>query len=110
MQTQLRLIANQEGTFDGISANYSGGGFSDMKFKAIATTQNGFDEWTHRVKSSTQLLDAATYEALAKPSEKHDVEYFSMVDKELFNQILTSSDRHPASVSTAGIKLLALEE
>jgi cytochrome o ubiquinol oxidase subunit II len=110
MQTQLRLIANQEGTFDGISANYSGGGFSDMKFKAIATTQNGFDEWTHRVKISTQLLDAATYEALAKPSEKHPVEYFSMVDKELFNQILTSSGRHPASVSTAGIKLLALEE
>ena len=110
MQTQLRLIANQEGTFDGISANYSGGGFSDMKFKAIATTQKGFDEWTHRVKGSTQPLNAAAYEALAKPSEKHGVEYFSMVDKELFNQILTSSGRHPASASAAGIKLLALEE
>ena len=38
---QLRLIANQPGTYDGISANYSGGGFSDMKFKAIATTEAG---------------------------------------------------------------------
>jgi len=110
MQTQLRLIANQEGTFDGISANYSGGGFSDMKFKAIATTKDGFDEWTHRVKGSAQLLDAVAYGALAKPSEKHGVEYFSMVDKELFNQILSSPGRDPASLSTAGKKLLALEE
>jgi cytochrome o ubiquinol oxidase subunit 2 len=110
MQTQLRLIANHEGTFDGISANYSGGGFSDMKFKAIATTKNGFEEWTHRVKGSPQLLDAAAYVALAKPSEKHEVEYFSMVDKDLFNQILTSPGRDPTIASTAGIKLLALEE
>ncbi|MGO9993035.1 MAG: ubiquinol oxidase subunit II [Steroidobacteraceae bacterium] len=110
MQTQLRLIANQEGTFDGISANYSGGGFSDMKFKAIATTKNAFDEWTHRVKGSPEVLDAAAYEALAKPSERNDVEYFSMVDKELFNQILTSPGLDPASVSTAGTKLLALKE
>ncbi|MGO9936026.1 MAG: ubiquinol oxidase subunit II [Steroidobacteraceae bacterium] len=110
MQTQLRLIANQAGTFDGISANFSGGGFSDMKFKAIATTNAGFDEWTHRVKGSTQLLDAATYRALAKPSEKHGVEYFSMVDKELFNQILTRPGLDPAVMSPAGTKLLALEE
>ncbi len=37
MQTKLHLIANEAGTYDGISASYSGPGFSGMKFKAIAT-------------------------------------------------------------------------
>lgn len=37
MQTQLHLIADEAGTYDGISASYSGPGFSGMKFKAIAT-------------------------------------------------------------------------
>ncbi len=37
MQTRLHLIANEPGTYDGISASYSGPGFSGMKFKAIAT-------------------------------------------------------------------------
>jgi cytochrome o ubiquinol oxidase subunit II len=110
MQTQLSLIANQEGTFDGMSANFSGGGFSDMKFKAIATTKAGFDEWTQRVKGSNELLDGAAYAALAKPSERHQVEYFSMVDKQLFNQILANPGRDPAVGSTAASKLLALEE
>lgn len=41
MMTKLHLIANEEGVFDGISANYSGGGFSGMRFKAIATSEQG---------------------------------------------------------------------
>ena len=38
MQTRLHLIANEPGTYDGISASYSGPGFSGMKFKAIGNT------------------------------------------------------------------------
>ena len=37
MVTKLHLIANEPGTFDGISANYSGAGFTGMNFDAIAT-------------------------------------------------------------------------
>ena len=70
MQTQLHLIANENGEFDGISANYSGAGFTGMKFKAVATTQADFDAWVSEVKSAPKQLDAATYEALAKPSER----------------------------------------
>jgi len=39
MQTKLHLIANQKAEMDGISANYSGAGFTGMKFKAISTSQ-----------------------------------------------------------------------
>ena len=45
MQTRLHLIANEVGTYDGISASYSGPGFSGMKFKAIATKDRAeFDQ------------------------------------------------------------------
>ena len=37
MQTKLHLIANEPGEYQGMSASYSGHGFSDMKFTAIAT-------------------------------------------------------------------------
>ncbi|MGZ9927816.1 cytochrome o ubiquinol oxidase subunit II, partial [Escherichia coli] len=51
MMTKLHLIANEEGVFDGISANYSGGGFSGMRFKAIATSEQGFQDWVAKVKA-----------------------------------------------------------
>jgi cytochrome o ubiquinol oxidase subunit 2 len=53
MQTNLHLIANEAGTYDGISASYSGPGFSGMKFKAIATPDRAaFDQWVAKAKQS----------------------------------------------------------
>ncbi|WP_407315193.1 ubiquinol oxidase subunit II [Pseudomonas sp. nanlin1] len=88
MQTQLHLIANENGEFDGISANYSGAGFTGMKFKATATTQADFDAWVSEVKNSPKQLDAATYDALAKPSEKNPVELYSSYAPNLFQTII----------------------
>ena len=39
MQTQLHLIANNPGTYDGLSSAFSGPGFSDMHFAAVATSR-----------------------------------------------------------------------
>jgi cytochrome o ubiquinol oxidase subunit II len=88
MQTKLSLIANQAGSFDGFSANYSGGGFSDMKFKAIAMTDHEFSDWTAKVKRSSSRLNSEAYKILAKPSEKSPVEYFSAFDSQLYQGIL----------------------
>ncbi len=60
MMTKLHLIANEEGVFDGISANYSGGGFSGMRFKAIATSEQGFQDWVAKeAKASGTALTPA---------------------------------------------------
>jgi cytochrome o ubiquinol oxidase subunit II len=97
MQTQLSLIANHQGVYDGMSANYSGGGFSDMKFKALAMDKSGFENWVAKVKASPQALSEVAYEALAKPSEKNLVAYFSKVDADLFEQILKHDRHEPTS-------------
>ena len=89
METQLHLIANEPGTFKGFSANYSGAGFSGMKFNAIATpTQADFDTWVANVKAKGTKLDQHSYEALTQPSEYHPVSYYSEVEQGLFHSIV----------------------
>ncbi|MBK0096285.1 cytochrome o ubiquinol oxidase subunit II [Erwinia sp. S63] len=90
MQTKLHLIANEPGTFDGISANFSGRGFSGMKFKAIATKDDAeFQQWVAKVKAAPNALTTMDdFEKLAAPSENHPVEYFSTANPELFKQVI----------------------
>ncbi len=88
METKLHLIANEVGTFDGMSANYSGGGFSGMKFKALAMSNYDFDAWVAKVRASSEQLGAEGYKALAKPSEAVAVTYYGKVDGDLYHGIL----------------------
>jgi heme/copper-type cytochrome/quinol oxidase subunit 2 len=90
MQTKLHLVADEAGDYAGMSANFSGEGFSDMKFRAIATTPEAFAAWVNTVKASQAKLDGVNYAALAAPSEKHPVQYFSKVDANLFQKIVAS--------------------
>ena len=89
METKLHLIANEPGTFKGFSANYSGAGFTGMKFNAIATpTEADFDKWVSKVKSENNSLTKASYDELALPSEYHPVTYYGNVDDGLFHTII----------------------
>ncbi|WP_160109091.1 ubiquinol oxidase subunit II [Pseudomonas izuensis] len=88
MQTKLHLIANQNAEMDGISANYSGAGFTGMKFKATATTQEEFDAWVSEVKKAPKKLEQAEYAALAKQSQNNPVELYSSVTPNLFQIIV----------------------
>ncbi|MFW9078365.1 ubiquinol oxidase subunit II [Pseudomonas sp. P2757] len=88
MQTKLHLIANRDAEMDGISANYSGAGFTGMKFKAISTTQEQFDAWVSEVKKAPKQLEKAEYEALSKPSQNNPVELYSSVTPNLFQIIV----------------------
>lgn len=90
MNSTLHLIANEPGSYNGISSNFSGRGFSGMKFTAIATpNQQGFDQWVQKVKASPDTLTTMNaYEQLAAPSEYHPVEFFSSVKPELFQHVI----------------------
>jgi cytochrome o ubiquinol oxidase subunit II len=88
MQTQLHLLANQAGDYAGESANFSGQGFSDMKFRAIATSPDQFKAWVAKVRASSTQLDMDRYHTISQPSEKQPVAYFSTVDPKLFHNII----------------------
>ncbi len=87
MQTQLHLIANEPGTYAGLSSAFSGPGFSDMHFAVAASSQKEFAEWVSKAKSSPQVLNAATYRSLVQPSIKNPVTSYATVDSGLFDTI-----------------------
>ncbi|QRM57656.1 ubiquinol oxidase subunit II [Sinorhizobium sp. BG8] len=97
MQTQLHAVINKEGVFEGLSANYSGDGFSHMRFKFHGVQQQGFDEWVARVKSQGTALNRDAYLKLEKPSTREPVRYFATVEDGLFNAILNMC-AHPGQM------------
>jgi cytochrome o ubiquinol oxidase subunit 2 len=88
MRSKLHLIANETGSFRGVSANISGKGFAGMTFIAKSTSEADFNAWVQLVKLSAKPLNMDTYNQLAKPSEYHPVEYYQLVQEDLFDQIL----------------------
>lgn len=88
MRTQLNLIANATGNYEGRSAAFSGPGFSDMHFDTTVTNRPDFEAWIARAKQSSLSLDKSAYEALAKPSQKNPVAVYSNVSPRLFNEIV----------------------
>lgn len=92
METKLHLIANEPGNFFGISANYSGHGFSKMNFVAQATPDKaGFDAWVAKVKASPRTLSAEEYKALvANRNDKADypVTYYASVPTGMFKSLI----------------------
>jgi cytochrome o ubiquinol oxidase subunit II len=88
MQTRLHLIADHTGDYAGLAANFSGKGFSDMKFRTLATSPEDFNAWVAKVRASSDRLDMDRYHAVSEPSEKDPVRYFSTVDPKLFNNII----------------------
>lgn len=88
MQTQLRAVINKPGVYHGFSANYSGAGFSGMRFAFLGVDDAGFDKWIADAKASGATLDRNTYLQLEKPSENEPVRRYSGVDAALFKAIL----------------------
>lgn len=88
MQTALHAVINKPGEFEGFSANYSGEGFSDMRFKFYGLSNDGFDDWVKKVKAGGGVLERDDYVALEKPSIKDPVRYYKTVDATLYHAIL----------------------
>ena len=88
MQTKLHLIADEQGEYAGLSSNYSGAGFSGMKFIAKVTTAEDFSRWVSTVKRSPDILTQDVYNQLAKPSENNEVKYYSFVERGLYDAII----------------------
>lgn len=87
MQTQLSLIADKPGAYDGISANYSGPGFAGMKFTAKAMSDADFAAWVANAKKAP-ALDGAAYKVLEQPTDKLPVAYYGSVAPNLYHDIL----------------------
>ncbi|MBP6115501.1 MAG: ubiquinol oxidase subunit II [Neisseriaceae bacterium] len=88
MQNTLHLIASETGRYSGMSANYSGNGFSGMKFMALVQEPADFDAWVEQAKTTPQTLNWDSLQTLAATSQDHPVGYYAAVTPGLYQGIL----------------------
>jgi cytochrome o ubiquinol oxidase subunit 2 len=88
MRTHLHLVADNPGSFRGVSANISGKGFAGMNFIAKSTTEADFNSWVRTVKDKPAKLNSISYAELSKPSQNNPVAYFSSIQAGLYDRII----------------------
>jgi cytochrome o ubiquinol oxidase subunit II len=91
MQTELQLRADDPGTYLGLSAHYSGDGFSDMRFPVRALPVDQFVAWTTATRGTGRALDAVSYAALARQSINDPPGAYGAVQDGLFAMIVSQA-------------------
>jgi cytochrome o ubiquinol oxidase subunit II len=91
MTTRLNLRADHVGEYAGLSAQFSGDGFSDMRFMVHAVSRAEFDDWASRARSDQAPLNAGAYAELARASANVPVRTYGPVEPMLYERILQQS-------------------
>jgi cytochrome o ubiquinol oxidase subunit 2 len=89
MTTQLNLEADEAGTYQGISAQFSGDGFSDMRFALDAVPAEQYQQWLGATRAKGGALDKVVFANLVRPSHAGEPLSFGQVDPELFSIVAT---------------------
>ena len=88
MTTELNLQADRAGSYPGFSAQFSGDGFSAMRFNADAMPQGDFEAWVAKSKQAGGQLDPESYAELSKPSSAVPPTTYGAVAPDMFGTVL----------------------
>jgi cytochrome o ubiquinol oxidase subunit 2 len=91
MMTQLQLQADHPGSYRGLSAQFSGDGFADMRFLLDAVPSQQFEQWVASSHDNGPMLDAQSYADLTKPSKAVVPFTYRAISQGLFNTIMSSA-------------------
>lgn len=87
MTSQLNLIADHTGVFEGYNTNINGKGYSSMKFTVEAKTDRSFAKWIEQTKTSVGF-NQDTYNELAKPGTDVSTVAYRLSDPGIFDAIV----------------------
>ena len=102
MITHLHLLADEPGEYPGFSANFSGDGFSEMRFVVKSVPTGDFNTWLAQACGTGSALDDAGYAELAKPSKAVPPTTYRSVEPKLFERILDQTTAGPTMRHTGG--------
>ena len=88
METKLHAVINKPGNYAGFSSNYSGAGFSGMRFRFLGLDDAGFAAWVARNHAATGTLSRNVYLTLERPTETVPVMRFGTVAPGLFDAVV----------------------
>jgi len=87
MVSQLHLQADRPADLFGLSAHFSGDGFSDMQFEVKSVPPAQFAGWVQSARGAGPVLDQANYTRLLQQSQAVPALTFRAVDPQLFQAI-----------------------
>jgi cytochrome o ubiquinol oxidase subunit 2 len=99
MATELNLQADDPGTYTGLSAQFSGAGFSDMRFEVAAVSPQAFAQWIEETRAHGGSLGTQEYAELTRPTSKDAPRTFAAVSPNLFDAILATPGAAPREAS-----------
>jgi cytochrome o ubiquinol oxidase subunit 2 len=102
MITHLHLLADNPGEYPGFSANYSGDGFSWMRFVVKSVPAGDFNAWLQQVRGAGSGLDEAAYAELAKPSRDVPPTTYRSVEPKMFERILDQTTTGSGNAAVGG--------
>jgi cytochrome o ubiquinol oxidase subunit 2 len=88
MTSQVSLQADKTGIYPGLSAQFSGEGFADMRFDVRAVSADDFARWIAAARTSGVALDRAAYATLVKPGTTIPSATYDAVEPGLFQAIV----------------------
>lgn len=88
MSSKLHLVGNVVGDYEGLSANISGEGFSDMRFVATVTDGQGYQQWINEIRNRSSKFGSNEYNQLSIPSIKNVQQQFVLTDKDIYQKVL----------------------
>jgi cytochrome o ubiquinol oxidase subunit 2 len=91
MISQLYLQADKSGSYRGLSAQFSGEGFADMRFAVSVVPADAYAKWLAETKATGPILDWSAYAALAKPSKAMAPATYSAFAPGLFDSIINET-------------------
>jgi len=83
------LRADREGTFQGLSAQFSGDGFPEMGFDVHVVSPLAFSDWVKSTARGDRTLNADSYAELARQSVVTDKPTYRRDDVRLFEKVAT---------------------
>jgi len=102
MTTRLNLLADHPGEYPGFSANYSGDGFSWMRFVVKSVLADEFNAWLQQTRGAGSGLDETSYAELAKPSKDVPPRTYRSVESKLFERIIDQTTAGPGKGGIGG--------
>lgn len=95
MRTELNLLADRIGIYDGRNTMFNGDGFSAQVFTAEAVDVAAFQAFVAQARAGDDVLDQANFETLAAPTIAGPVRLYSGVEPNLFQTIIASNGSMP---------------
>jgi cytochrome o ubiquinol oxidase subunit 2 len=88
MVNVLNLQADHEGTYRGLSAEFSGEGFADMRFTVNAVSDDNYSKWVADAHAAGGALDTDSFSRLAKPSAAVVPVTYGAVTSNIFDSVV----------------------